>query len=312
MVIQFGSYFIAACVVRMVFGVPFSNMQRKSKVMEEPPEYSCIFNNLEPPRFTKKTPVVPTIEQHVPGAEIAKLMERNQQPTLSDLEKQLSPMQPICDEAQVIVSNFLQYIALIDILNFHILQKKESLVKRLKLQITTIYIPGKLNSTTDSLSKLFRSGDYTLKDGMIQMICKIWKYMATDRHIREQEQQQDQQLRNNGTLGFINTIPQCIQLQLEQDQTFYAPPIPTLLRVLAKLKQNKAQGILIAPIWPGQTWYIKLMKIYSKIHFYGPPEKKIQLGQSTTDKSQNLSPGNVGSFLLDLSQTQDQTYQGDI
>ncbi|KAA6365592.1 MAG: hypothetical protein EZS28_038884, partial [Streblomastix strix] len=51
------------------------------------------------------------------------------------------------------------------------------LVKRLKLQITTIHIPGKLNSTTDSLSRPCRSGDYSLKDGMIQMICKTWNYM---------------------------------------------------------------------------------------------------------------------------------------
>jgi hypothetical protein len=40
------------------------------------------------------------------------------------------------------------------------------LVKKLKLQITTIHIPGKLNSTTDSLSRLCRSGDYTLKEGI--------------------------------------------------------------------------------------------------------------------------------------------------
>ncbi|KAA6330399.1 MAG: hypothetical protein EZS28_053507, partial [Streblomastix strix] len=51
------------------------------------------------------------------------------------------------------------------------------LVKRLQLQNTTIHIPGKLNSTTDSLSRLCRSGDYTLKDGMIQMICKTLNYM---------------------------------------------------------------------------------------------------------------------------------------
>ncbi|KAA6399762.1 MAG: hypothetical protein EZS28_004711 [Streblomastix strix] len=51
------------------------------------------------------------------------------------------------------------------------------LVKRLKLQITTIHIPGKLNSTTDSLSRLRRSSDYSLRDGMIQTICKTWDYM---------------------------------------------------------------------------------------------------------------------------------------
>ncbi|KAA6374202.1 MAG: hypothetical protein EZS28_030269, partial [Streblomastix strix] len=51
------------------------------------------------------------------------------------------------------------------------------LVKSLQLQITTIHFPGKLNSTTDSLSRLCRSGDHILKDGMVQMICKTWNYM---------------------------------------------------------------------------------------------------------------------------------------
>ncbi|KAA6367297.1 MAG: hypothetical protein EZS28_037175, partial [Streblomastix strix] len=52
------------------------------------------------------------------------------------------------------------------------------LVKRIQLQNTTIHIPGKLNSTADSLSRLCRSGDYPLKDGMIQMICKTLNYMT--------------------------------------------------------------------------------------------------------------------------------------
>ncbi|KAA6356056.1 MAG: hypothetical protein EZS28_048418, partial [Streblomastix strix] len=51
------------------------------------------------------------------------------------------------------------------------------LVKRLQLQITTIYTPGELNSTTDSLQRLCRSGDYSLNDGIIQMIGKTWIYM---------------------------------------------------------------------------------------------------------------------------------------
>ncbi|KAA6375732.1 MAG: hypothetical protein EZS28_028741 [Streblomastix strix] len=58
------------------------------------------------------------------------------------------------------------------------------LEKRLKLQVTTFHILEKLNSATDSLSILCRSGDYSLKDGMIQTICKTFGLYATDRHIR--------------------------------------------------------------------------------------------------------------------------------
>ncbi|KAA6394912.1 MAG: hypothetical protein EZS28_009566 [Streblomastix strix] len=51
------------------------------------------------------------------------------------------------------------------------------LVKNFYLQITTIHIPQKLNPTIDSLSKLYRSGDYTLRDEITQMICILWNYM---------------------------------------------------------------------------------------------------------------------------------------
>ncbi|KAA6370978.1 MAG: hypothetical protein EZS28_033495, partial [Streblomastix strix] len=111
------------------------------------------------------------------------------------------------------------------------------LVKRLKLQITTINIPDKLNSTTDSLSRLCRSGDYSLKDVMIQMISKTWNWMqiklqmsslggiiklhATDRHIRNTIQQTNQQLCNSGSQRSGDTLPQRIQLQMEQSQTTY-------------------------------------------------------------------------------------------
>ncbi|KAA6353354.1 MAG: hypothetical protein EZS28_051119, partial [Streblomastix strix] len=74
------------------------------------------------------------------------------------------------------------------------------LVKRLKLQITTIHIPGNLNATTDSLSRLCRSGDYSLKDEMIQAVCKTC-----------------------GSQRPGDTLPQRVQLQMEQSQIIYPP-----------------------------------------------------------------------------------------
>ncbi|KAA6370548.1 MAG: hypothetical protein EZS28_033924, partial [Streblomastix strix] len=81
------------------------------------------------------------------------------------------------------------------------------------VQTTTIHIPAKRNSTTDSLSRLFRSGDYTLKDRIIQMICKTWNSCH----------------RQTGSQGLGDAIPQRVQLQMEQSQTIY-PPTNTSIR----------------------------------------------------------------------------------
>ena len=46
------------------------------------------------------------------------------------------------------------------------------------------------------------------------------------------------------------------------DLKFYAfPPISVILRVLAKVKQDSAEGIIVVPLWPTQVWYPVMLKM---------------------------------------------------
>ncbi|KAA6369390.1 MAG: hypothetical protein EZS28_035084 [Streblomastix strix] len=178
------------------------------------------------------------------------------------------------------------------------------LVKRLKLQITTIHIPGKLYSTTDSLSRLCRSGDYTLKDGMIQMICRTWNYMPQIDIFATQYNQ----LINNFATVDLNDLEthfhNAFNYKWSKVKLYIHPPIPILNRVLQKMKQDKAQGIVIAPIWPGQSWNTKLKNLSIKFLFLGQSDRILEIEQRMKVKDQKLPPGNVGAFLLDLPQPQ--------
>ncbi|KAA6396588.1 MAG: hypothetical protein EZS28_007882 [Streblomastix strix] len=87
------------------------------------------------------------------------------------------------------------------------------------------------------------------------------------------------------------------------------PPIPVQNRVLQKMKQSKAHGIVIAPIWTGQSWYTKLKNLYTKFLFLRQADKILEMGQRMKDKYQKLPPGNVCAFLLYLSQMSEETYQ---
>ncbi|KAA6367485.1 MAG: hypothetical protein EZS28_036988, partial [Streblomastix strix] len=120
-------------------------------------------------------------------------------------------------------------------------------------QITTIHIPEKLNSTIDSLSRLCRSGDYSLKDGMIQMICRTWNYMPQIDIFATQYNK----LINNYATEDLNDLGTHFQnafnYKWNKIKLYIHPPIPILSRVLQKMKQDKAQGITIAQIWPGQS-----------------------------------------------------------
>ena len=46
------------------------------------------------------------------------------------------------------------------------------------------------------------------------------------------------------------------------DLKFYAfPPILVIPRVLSKVKQNSADGIIVVPFWPTQVWYPAMLKM---------------------------------------------------
>ena len=43
---------------------------------------------------------------------------------------------------------------------------------------------------------------------------------------------------------------------------FYAfPPISVIARVLSKVKQESAEGIIAAPFWSNQVWYLAMLKM---------------------------------------------------
>ncbi|KAA6387889.1 MAG: hypothetical protein EZS28_016584 [Streblomastix strix] len=183
------------------------------------------------------------------------------------------------------------------------------LVKRLQLQITTIHIPRKLDSTTDSLSRLCRPGDYALKDGTIQMISKTRNYMPQiDIFVT-----QHNKLIYNYATAELNDLwthfHNAFSYKWSKFKLFIHPPILVLNRMLLKMKQDKAQGIAIAPIWPGESRYTILKNLSIKFLFLGQADKILEKGERMNDKDQKFPLGNVGTFLLDLSQTLGETCQ---
>lgn len=56
------------------------------------------------------------------------------------------------------------------------------------------------------------------------------------------------------------------------EYNFYAfPPFSLIPKCLTKISQDKAQGILIAPLWPTQTWFPRLLQhLYQRPWIYTP------------------------------------------
>ncbi|KAA6378379.1 MAG: hypothetical protein EZS28_026095 [Streblomastix strix] len=99
------------------------------------------------------------------------------------------------------------------------IKQEFQLVRSLQFQITTIHIPGKLNSSANSLSRLCISRDYTLRYAIIQMNCKT-----------------------------LNQMP-----QIEIFASQYNKPINNQVTSSTEDEKNNAQGRTIAPIWSKQS-----------------------------------------------------------
>ena len=63
---------------------------------------------------------------------------------------------------------------------------------------------------------------------------------------------------------------------------FYAfPPIAIISRVLSKISQDEAEGIIVVPYWPNQMWYPVIRKILTSIPILLKSRKSLlQLPQS--------------------------------
>ncbi|KAA6374142.1 MAG: hypothetical protein EZS28_030331 [Streblomastix strix] len=64
--------------------------------------------------------------------------------------------------------------------------------------------------------------------------------------------------------------------------------------------------MIFAPIWPGQSWCTKLKNLYTKFLFLGSAERILEMGQRMKDNDLKFLPGNMGAFLVNLSQMKEE------
>ncbi|KAA6381363.1 MAG: hypothetical protein EZS28_023111 [Streblomastix strix] len=76
---------------------------------------------------------------------------------------------------------------------------------------------------------------------------------ATDGHFCSTVQHTNQQLCNSGSQRSGAHFHNAFNRKWSKVKLYIHPPIPVLNSVLQKMKQDKAQGKVIAPIWPGQS-----------------------------------------------------------
>ena len=126
--------------------------------------------------------------------------------------------------------------------------------------LTAQHLPGKENIRADTESRVMKDrSDWMLKPSIFQRVLDRFPYLEIDLFASRLTFQLPR---------FFSWRPDPLAeatdafLQDWRDVKGYAnPPWNLIGRVLAKIEEQEAEVILIAPIWPSQPWYPRLLRL---------------------------------------------------
>lgn len=135
------------------------------------------------------------------------------------------------------------------------------LAKANDIWISAAYLPGKDNIEADFESRKIRDDtEWMLNSNIFDALCKRLFFPSVDLFASRINTQLKNYVSWNpdpGSLAF-----DAFTINWQQFSTIYAfPPFSIIDRVLQKIKQDRAEGILIVPCWETQLWFPVLMRM---------------------------------------------------
>jgi hypothetical protein len=173
------------------------------------------------------------------------------------------------------------------------------------LQVKVDYIPGELNGTADSLSRLETAGDYSIQPRkFLNGLC----YLQTTPNVDFFANKSNHLLSVYGSLKKDPKNPNSLGNALDVDWTntcpFLHPPIPLINKVLEKFKAECKEGIIVVPDWTGQKWLIVLKELAVKRYILGQSSKvlikgtKMEKKSTISEKPLCLPPGKLVMYRI--------------
>ena len=123
------------------------------------------------------------------------------------------------------------------------------------------HIPGKINNEADKLSREFSDQtEWHLDHDIFLQICSKFYVPDIDLFASRLNKQLDTfcSWKPDPECSFVNAF----SLNWENFNFVYLfPPFSLLSLCIKKVQDDKARGMIIAPLWPTQAWFTKLMRI---------------------------------------------------
>jgi hypothetical protein len=172
------------------------------------------------------------------------------------------------------------------------------------VQLTAVHVPGKDNVIADKLSRLSPSGDYGLKDEVLEQLQQEWGMRITAdlfasgwnrKHETYWSLQRD---RNAQGRNAFATQWRTLGLPLLH------PPVPLIMKTLNRVRQERMIAMMVLPHWPNQPWSPLLREMTTKMKVLGEAEAVLVKGRRMEAADSGLPPGPVAAHILDTRTTQ--------
>ena len=131
--------------------------------------------------------------------------------------------------------------------------------------LTCAHIPGSENVDADEASRKFKDHlEWKLDERIFQHICLRWGDPDVDLFASRLNAQVN-------TYCSWKPDPDCTYVDAftvdwsSVGNVYLFPPFSLLGRCLQKIREDKARGILIAPLWPTQPWFSRLMELLVEV-----------------------------------------------
>ena len=129
-----------------------------------------------------------------------------------------------------------------------------------KIWLSSAHIPGVKNTIADRCSRVFKDHtEWMLDPKLFNKINALWGPLEVDIFASRLNKQLPRYVawKPDPHAEFIDVFSINIK-----DIFFYAfPPFSVIARVLQKIQEEKAEGVIVVPVWPTQTWYTVLMEL---------------------------------------------------
>ena len=142
-----------------------------------------------------------------------------------------------------------------------------------EIWLIAAHIPGVENIRADELSRQFTDNtEWELSDHIFQEICDQWGNPSIDLFASRL---------NTKVKKFISWHPDpqafaidAFTLNWSQfDLCFIFPPFSLMTRCIRKIQQENARALVVAPHWPGQIWFARLLQGGKREHLFFPKRK---------------------------------------